>query len=75
MKGIGPKTFKQCAGFLRIHGDEPLDATAVHPESYDIARMLIAEESYETIEAKTGAGKVTIDAVADELAKKVATSA
>lgn len=70
VKGIGPKTFKQCAGFLRIHGDEPLDATAVHPESYDIARMLIAEESYETIEAKTGAGKVTIDAVADELAKK-----
>lgn len=70
VKGIGPKTFKQCAGFLRIHGEEPLDATAVHPESYDIARMLIAEESYETIEAKTGAGKITIDAVADELAKK-----
>ena len=70
VKGIGPKTFKQCAGFLRIHGEEPLDATAVHPESYDIARMLIAEESYETITEKTGAGKITIDAVADELAKK-----
>ena len=40
------------------------------PESYDIARMLIAEESYEIITEKTGAGKITIDAVADELAKK-----
>ena len=33
--GIGPKTFEQAAGFLRIRGgDNPLDMTAVHPESY-----------------------------------------
>src|SRR6202035_3311093 len=33
--GIGPKTFEQAAGFLRIrHGDHPLDCTGVHPESY-----------------------------------------
>ncbi len=35
--GIGPKTFEQAAGFLRIrHGSNPLDITAVHPESYPI---------------------------------------
>ena len=34
---LGPKAFEQCAGFLRIHGgDHPLDASAVHPESYGI---------------------------------------
>ena len=39
---LGPKAFEQCAGFLRISGgDEPLDATAVHPESYDKARELL----------------------------------
>ena len=39
---LGPKAFEQCAGFLRINGgDEPLDATAVHPESYDKARELL----------------------------------
>ena len=33
--GFGPKTFEQAAGFLRIRGGEnPLDMTAVHPESY-----------------------------------------
>jgi len=38
VKGLGPKTFTQCAGFLRIpDGLDPLDNTAVHPESYDIA--------------------------------------
>ena len=35
--GIGPKTFEQAAGFLRIRGGEnPLDSTAVHPESYPV---------------------------------------
>ncbi|MCR4907830.1 MAG: RNA-binding transcriptional accessory protein [Lachnospiraceae bacterium] len=39
---LGPKTFEQCAGFCRINGgDEPLDATAVHPESYKSARALL----------------------------------
>lgn len=41
--GLGPKTFEQCAGFLRIQGSqEPLDATAVHPESYEVARKVLA---------------------------------
>ncbi len=39
--GIGPKVFEQAAGFLRIHGgDNPLDNTAVHPESYDIVAKI-----------------------------------
>ncbi len=40
---LGPKAFEQCAGFMRIQdGDNPLDATSVHPESYDAARGLLA---------------------------------
>ncbi|WP_144744399.1 Tex family protein [Enorma burkinafasonensis] len=39
---LGPKAFEQCAGFLRIAGgDNPLDATAVHPESYEVARAVL----------------------------------
>ncbi len=39
---LGPKAFQQCAGFLRIRGGkEPLDATSVHPESYEAAKKLI----------------------------------
>ncbi len=42
VKGIGPKTFEQAAGFLRIsEGTEPLDNTAVHPESYSLARQIL----------------------------------
>ncbi|MEC6999188.1 helix-hairpin-helix domain-containing protein [Brucella abortus] len=36
---LGNRTFEQCAGFLRIpNGDEPLDASAVHPEAYGVAK-------------------------------------
>ena len=39
---LGPKAFEQCAGFLRITGgSNPLDATSVHPESYDAANQLL----------------------------------
>lgn len=37
---LGPKAFEQCAGFLRIHGEEPLDASAVHPEAYAVVRRI-----------------------------------
>jgi uncharacterized protein len=41
--GIGPKTFEQAAGFLRIRGgDNPLDITAVHPESYAVVERIAA---------------------------------
>lgn len=39
---LGPKAFEQCAGFMRISGgDNPLDATSVHPESYEAAKELL----------------------------------
>jgi uncharacterized protein len=39
---LGPKAFEQCAGFLRITGGkEPLDASSVHPEAYDVARKIV----------------------------------
>ena len=41
---LGPKAFEQCAGFLRIFdGENPLDATSVHPESYEAAMKLLAK--------------------------------
>jgi uncharacterized protein len=40
---LGPKAFEQCAGFLRItDGDDPLDASGVHPEAYPIVRKILA---------------------------------
>ena len=42
VKGLGPKAYQQCAGFLRIPGGKtPLDNTGVHPESYDAAKKLL----------------------------------
>jgi uncharacterized protein len=39
---LGPKAFEQCAGFLRIRGgDNPLDASSVHPESYPVVRRIL----------------------------------
>jgi uncharacterized protein len=43
VKGLGPRTFEQAAGFLRVTGPEPLDRTAVHPESYDLALRIARE--------------------------------
>lgn len=41
---LGPKAYEQCAGFLRIlDGDNPLDATSVHPESYEAVKALLAK--------------------------------
>ncbi|BEO30405.1 MAG: Tex family protein [Serratia marcescens] len=40
---LGPKAFEQCAGFLRInHGDNPLDASTVHPEAYPVVQRILA---------------------------------
>jgi uncharacterized protein len=42
VNGLGSKAFEQCAGFLRINdGDEPLDASAIHPESYGVATAVL----------------------------------
>lgn len=44
---LGPKAFEQCAGFMRIQGgDNPLDATGVHPESYEAAEKLLKKQGF-----------------------------
>ncbi len=51
LEAIDDNTFQQVAGFLRIHGgEEPLDATSIHPEDYDIARAIAASKSAEVSE-------------------------
>ncbi|MGW7291208.1 Tex family protein [Streptomyces xiamenensis] len=45
---LGPKAFEQCAGFLRIRdGEDPLDASAVHPEAYPVVRRIVRETGRE----------------------------
>lgn len=52
VRGLGPKAFEQCAGFLRIRdGQEPLDASAVHPESYDLAKQVLTDLDIQTLPA------------------------
>ena len=43
VSGLGPKAFEQAAGFLRIHGDNPLDASAVHPERYPVVEKIATD--------------------------------
>lgn len=52
VSGLGEKTFRTCAGFVRVEGgSEPLDATLVHPESYDLARWLLKELKWKLSDA------------------------
>ena len=52
---LGPKAFEQCAGFMRIAGgDNPLDSTSVHPESYEAALRLLKKLGYQTEDIKGG---------------------
>ena len=52
---LGPRAYEQCAGFLRVAGSKnPLDATAVHPESYDAAKALLGALGYELQDVKNG---------------------
>ena len=52
---LGPKAFEQCAGFMRIQdGDNPLDATSVHPESYEVAKKLLEIMGYDINSITTG---------------------
>ncbi len=55
VKKLGEKTFEQCAGFLRIpEGQNILDNTSVHPESYDAAAKLLKLTSYSLDDVKNG---------------------
>ena len=52
---LGPKAFEQCAGFMRISGgDNPLDATSVHPESYEVAKKLLEVMGYDIDSISSG---------------------
>lgn len=58
---LGPKAYEQCAGFLRITGGEnPLDATSVHPESYQVATQLLNQLQHSVDEiAGGGIGQIS----------------
>ena len=74
---LGPAAFKQCAGFIRIfNGKNPLEVTAVHPESYDVAEKLLTKVGYsvenlaeknklETL--KNDLSKVDVSSLSEEL--------
>ena len=74
---LGPAAFKQCAGFIRIfNGKNPLEITAVHPESYDVAEKLLTKVGYSvdslTKKDKLGAlknelSKIDVSKMAEEL--------
>ena len=74
---LGPSAFKQCAGFIRIfNGDNPLELTAVHPESYEASEKLLTSLGYsvdsliqkESLEKlKEDLSKVDISKLAEEL--------
>ena len=73
---LGQKAFEQCAGFLRVrNGKNPLDNTAVHPESYDAAMKLIEECGFSLADIKAGksgdiksrADKIGISAISKKL--------
>ena len=52
---LGPKAFEQCAGFLRVRDSKnALDATAVHPESYEAAKALLEKLGYQLSDIKSG---------------------
>ena len=74
VKGLGPKTFEQCAGFLRIEESKNiLDNTGVHPESYDIAQKLLEmdykEKEIDDLSEELGVGKPTLVDIIEELEK------
>ena len=62
---LGPKTFEQCAGFLRIAGAYPLDNTAVHPESYSAALLLLQEIGLDISELGTPKASIVLSSIKD----------
>ena len=63
---LGPKAYEQCAGFLRItDGDNPLDATSVHPESYEVTINLLKKLGY-SMDDMTSQGLVGLSMMAKQ---------
>ena len=83
VKGVGPKAYEQAAGFLRIpDGDNPLDNTAIHPESYPVVERLAApfdslaalpldkmRQESRHLSQMLGVGEPTLTDILDALAK------
>lgn len=75
IKGLGGKTFIQCAGFLRIpDGENPLDNTAVHPESYEIAEKILDkkaldDKNLEDLSSELEVGIPTLRDIIEEIKK------
>ena len=74
VKGIGPKAFVQCAGFLRIpESEEILDNTEVHPESYEIAKKIMKYDLNDIVVKKLSeeleVGEPTLHDIIEELKK------
>ncbi|TAH66348.1 MAG: RNA-binding transcriptional accessory protein [Anaerolineaceae bacterium] len=68
---LGPKTFEQCAGFLRIrNGENPLDATGVHPESYEATNALLFKLGMTLEDVKQIQAKSASTSTSKEQAKK-----
>ena len=66
---LGPKAFEQCAGFMRIQGGKnPLDATSVHPESYEAATNLLEKLGY-SLKDITSQGLIGLSMLAKNRAK------
>ncbi|MCM1172888.1 MAG: RNA-binding transcriptional accessory protein [Clostridium sp.] len=66
---LGPKAYEQCAGFLRIHGgDEILDNTSVHPESYEAAKALMSKIGLTDEDIKCG-GRKNVGKMIDDSAR------
>lgn len=58
---LGPKAFEQCAGFMRVNdGDHPLDATSVHPESYEAATKLLVTLGFKLEDIRGGVTGLTV---------------
>ncbi len=69
---LGPKAFEQCAGFMRItDGDNPLDATSVHPESYEAAEELLDKMGLTMADVKEAQKKATAEKAAGKKAVAV----
>ena len=77
---LGKSAYEQCAGFIRIYdGDNPLEVTAVHPESYEIAENLLKEIGYKKQDLKDKEGiKIIKEKLSNinikEISKKLNTS-
>lgn len=73
VSGLGQKAFEQCAGFLRItDGDNVLDNTAVHPESYDAVKILLQHYNLTSEDVKNGNISSLKDMIKKEGEEKVA---